>query len=55
MLLVGCSVVLLCLDHMSSEHLWILNFYLRVVEDVVVVVDILDYLYWLLLCLLLGL
>ena len=58
LLLVLCYVLLwmtmelLALKYMSTQHLWILNFNLRVVEDVVVIIDVLDYFYWLVLALL---
>jgi len=48
-------MVLLRLNYVPSEHLWILNFNLRIVEDVVIVVYIFDYLDRLLLALLFGL
>ncbi len=54
-MLVGVAVVVLSLDEVAAEHLWVLDFDLRIVEDVVVVVDIFDYLNWLLLVLLLRL
>ena len=38
------TVVLLGLDNMASKHLRILNFNLRVVENVVIIVDVFDYL-----------
>ena len=49
-------VILLGLNHVSSKHLRVLDLNLRVVEDVIVVIiDVLDDLYWLILTLLLGL
>jgi len=44
-------MVLLCLNNMSSQHLRIFDFYLRVVEYVIVIVYIFYYLYWLILTL----
>ena len=38
-------MVLLRLDDMASQHLWVLDLDLRVVEDVIVVVDVLYYFY----------
>lgn len=35
-------MVLLGLDDVATEHLWVLDFDLRVVEDVIVVVDVLN-------------
>ena len=62
-ILLGCllavvvrgSVVLLGVNYVSTLHLRILNFYLRIVEDVVIIVDILYDLDWLILVLLFGL
>ena len=34
-------MVLLSLHDVASEHLWILYFYLRVVEDIIVVIYVL--------------
>ena len=39
-------MVLLRLDDVASQHLWVLDLDLRVVEDVIVVVDVLYYFYW---------
>ena len=41
-------MILLSLYKLASVHLWILNFNLRVVEDVVIVVNVFDYFNWLL-------
>lgn len=41
-------IVLLGLHYVTSQHLRVLYFYLRVVEYIVIVVDVLDNLYWLL-------
>ncbi len=49
------SMVLLSLNDMTAKHLWILNFNLRIVKDVIVVINILDYFNWLLLTFLLWL
>ena len=35
-------MVLLCLDDVATEHLWVLDLDLRVVEDVIIVVDVLN-------------
>ena len=53
--LAASTMVLLGRDHVTSEHLWILNLYLRVIENVIVVIDIFDDLDWLVLALLLWL
>jgi hypothetical protein len=45
-------MILLSLYYMTTQHLWVLNFDLRIVEDVVVVVNVFDDLDWLLLILL---
>ena len=45
-------MILLILYYMATQHLWVLNFDLRIVEDVVVVVNVFDNLDWLLLILL---
>lgn len=41
-------MVLLGLNYVTTQHLRILNLDLRIVEDVVIVVDVFDYLDWLL-------
>ena len=41
-------MILLCLDDMASMHLRVFDFNLRIVEDVIVVVNVFDYLDWLL-------
>ena len=41
-------VILLSLHDVTAEHLWVLNLDLRVVEDIVVVIDVLYYFDWLL-------
>lgn len=41
-------VILLSLHDVTTQHLWVLNLDLRVVEDVVVIIDVLYYLDWLL-------
>ena len=48
-------MILLCLDHMTSKHLRVLDLDLRIVEYVVIVIDVLNYFDRLLLCLFLGL
>lgn len=48
------SIVLLCLNYISTLHLWIFYFYLRIVKNVVIIVNVLYYFYWLLLTILLG-
>jgi hypothetical protein len=49
------AMVLLGLDDMSSKHLGIFNFYLWIVENVVVIVDIFNDFNWLVLILFLWL
>ena len=49
------TMVLLGRDNVTSEHLRILNLNLRIIKDVIVVIDIFDDLYWLVLALLLWL
>jgi hypothetical protein len=46
-------VILLGLDDVSPKHLRVFYFYLRIVENVVIVVDVFYNFYWLLLVLLL--
>ena len=41
-------VILLSLNDVTTQHLWVLNLDLRVVEDVVVIIDVLYYFDWLL-------
>ena len=41
-------MILLCLDDMATMHLRVFDFNLRIVEDVIVVVYVFDYLDWLL-------
>lgn len=48
-------MILLSLYYVAAQHLRILNFDLRIIEDVVVVVNVFDDLDWLLLILLFGL
>jgi len=55
LLLTSSSMVLLCLDYVTTKHLWILDLNLRVVEDIVIIVDVFDYLDWLLIALFLWL
>jgi hypothetical protein len=45
-------MILLSLYYVATQHLWVFNFDLRIVEDVVVVVNVFDDLDWLLLILL---
>lgn len=47
-LLLRPSMVLLSLDNVATEHLWIFYFDLRVVENVVIVVYVFNYFNWLL-------
>ena len=55
LLLTSSSMVLLCLDYVTTKHLWILDLNLRVVEDIVIIVDVFDYFNWLLITLFLWL
>jgi hypothetical protein len=55
LLLTSSSMVLLSLDYVTTKHLWILDLNLRIVEDVVIIVDVFDYLYRLLIALFLWL
>ena len=41
------SVILLGLDDVATEHLWIFYFDLRIVENIIIVVDVLYYFNWL--------
>ena len=45
-------VVLLRLDDVAAEHLWVFNFNLRIVENIIIVVYVLYYFNWLVLLLL---
>ena len=49
--LLWMSVVLLALHDVSSEHLWVLNFNLGIIEDIIIIIDVLYYLYGLLMVL----
>lgn len=51
-MLLWMTMELLALNYMPTQHLRILDFNLRVVEDVVIIIDVLDYLYRLVLALL---
>ena len=42
-------VVLLGLDDVAPEHLWVFNFNLRIVENIIIVVYVLYYFNWLVL------
>jgi len=50
-MLLRMLMVLLALHYMASQHLRILNLDLWVIENVVIIVDIFDYLNWLILIL----
>jgi hypothetical protein len=41
-------VVLLALNDVSTEHLWVLNFNLGIIEDIIIIIYVLYYLYRLL-------
>lgn len=49
------AVILLGLDDVASQHLRIFNFNLWIIENVIVVIDIFNYLNWLVALLFLGL
>ena len=53
--LLRMPVVLLALHDVPTEHLWVLDFNLGIIEDVVIIVDVLYYLDWLLVILILFL
>ena len=52
-MLLWMTVELLALNYMASKHLRILNLNLRVIEYIIIVIDVLDNLNWLILTLLL--
>lgn len=52
---ISSCMILLCLNNMTTEHLWIFNFDLGIIKYVIVVIYILNYLYRLLLSLFLWL
>jgi len=54
-LLLRSSMILLSLDYMASKHLRIFNLNLWIVKNIIVVIYIFDYFYWLLLIFLLWL
>lgn len=43
----GLPVILLGLDDVATEHLWVFYFDLRIVENIIIVVDVLYYFNWL--------
>ena len=53
LLLLGSSMILLCLNNVPSKHLRVLDFNWRVIEDEIVIVDVFYYFDWLLWALLL--
>lgn len=53
-LVLSISMIMLSLNHVTAKHLWILNFNLRVVENIIIIIYILNYFYWLILVLFLG-
>ena len=44
-------MVLLALHDVATEHLWVLNFNLGIIEDIIIIIDVLYYLYGLLMVL----
>jgi len=49
--LLRVAMKLLSLGDVSTDHLWVLYFDLRIIEDIIIVVDVLDNFNWLLLIL----
>jgi len=43
-----CNMILLSLNHISTYNLWVLNLNLRVIEDIIIIIDVLYYFDWLL-------
>jgi hypothetical protein len=38
----GLTMILLSLNYVTTEHLWVLDLDLRVVENVIIIIDVLD-------------